>query len=506
MTSIVQAWATGADNYGIAFVATGGTNVKLGSIDGGNPMMIDAGSGPVECPADTLFEPYTAVCAPVNDITDQFTPAAASAGIQKVSPDGIGLDRVSKDVVEPPVPGGYGAGTRYAPNTHQALEHAVFHTKMFVQPDGVGSEVASDWWLMTPATNHTDSATEFVGLYANHLDAGWWGIFGRPCTPEYPCPDGATENGWQAGWTHTFDDFPCYVRDIVDKGAHSQKVMHYANETIKLDEGWPPLWQNAIYLWNNCDGEWDLIWRHEYRESKRDCSVEGCSKWGPILETVGIQGQINELGYEDSLLFHDGNWSSLAAHITEFVTPISPWILSHHEPNGGYGVGNRFTMAGPQFLGLTDDAFVNGKFPRRRYGTADKIAVAGWAPKIGFAKFDIDPLEGRSFSMASLNLVANLLNQAGQIDIHIVYQDWDEASVTYDTMPAYDPTPVGTLEINPADVGETIAVDLTDLVRQWQDGSIINHGIALVPSDSINVRLTSKEADDGKEMTIKLQP
>ncbi len=344
------------------------------------------------CPADTLFEPYTGVCATVNDITHLFGPTASltldipnledlrdsdamkkgfagEAGTPVLARlPGSGLNAPD----DAPVPGGYGAGTTYLLGTHQTLERAVFHTKMFIQPEGVDS-IASDWWLYTPATNHTDSATEFVGIYASHLEGGWFGIFGRPCTEAYPCPDGDTSNGWQAGWTRPFSDFECNTKEIADQGGHDQKVMHYANETVKLDQEDPPLWQNSIYVWNYCMDEWDLFWRHQYRESKRDCSVEGCYKWGPILETFGTQDEINELGYEDSLLFHDGRWSFLSPDETDFVLPISPWLLLHHDPNRGYGVGNRYVLAS---LGVTIDIKPRNKHNKIRPQSRGYIWVA----------------------------------------------------------------------------------------------------------------------------------
>jgi hypothetical protein len=496
VTSIVQLWADGADNFGIALVASDRANVVLGSIEGGDPMWLHIDAGAIECPEGTLLEPYTAVCAPVNDISNDFAGAANSSRQDSVTS--------MIDMSKLPVPGGYGVGTRYAPDSHRAMEHAVFHTRMFVQPDGVGAET-SDWTLMTPATNHTDSATEFVGIYRSHLEDGWWGIFGRPCTEEYPCPDGDTANGWQAGWNHPFSDFPAYVTDFQDKGGHAQKIIHYANETVKLDDGSPPLWRNAIYLWNFSTDQWDLIWRHEYRELKRDCSVEGCSNWGPILETVGVQGEINELGYDESLLFHDGTWSSLSPSTTTFVMPISPWVLDHHEPNAGFGVGNRFVEAGPQSLEPIGDAFVNGALPDERYGDAGRIVVASWAPKIGFAKFDLEALAANSFDSAILNLIPNLVRHAGDMEIHVVYQDWDEASITFNSMPAYDPTPVATLAVNDDDIGKALAVDLTNLVRQWAEGSVANHGIALVPSNQINVRMDSREAGSDEQIIIRIQ-
>ena len=59
--------------------------------------------------------------------------------------------------------------------------------------------------------------------------------------------------------------------------------------------------------------------------------------------------QIGELGYEDSLLYHDGAWSNLVPPEAQFRDPAdpswgsqTPWQLFHLEPNRSYGVGNWF--------------------------------------------------------------------------------------------------------------------------------------------------------------------
>lgn len=402
------------------------------------------------------------------------------------------------------VPGGYGAGTRYNLGTHQALEHAVFHTRMFVQPDGINPSEPLEL-LFTPATNHTDSATEFVGIYASHLEGGWLGIFGRPCSETYPCPDGDTSNGWQAGWTWPFLDskFACNITDTVDQGGHRQKVMHYANETVKLDEGIPPLWRNAIYLWNYCVDEWDLIWGHEYREDKRDCSVEDCYKWGPILETFGTQSEIDELGYQDTLLFHDGRWSPLAPEETNFVNPVSPWILSHIDPNRSYDVGNRFVPAGSPAAILTDDTYANGVYPDRTAGADTHVAVASWAPKLGFAKFDLSALAGREVDSALLKLGIQRVKAAGSIGLHLVYGEWDEQTLTYNSMPSFEPTPFAIIDVSAADVGNTISVDITDVAQQWISGSLANYGISIQPAGKLNTSLDSKETEGGTAIAIE---
>lgn len=332
-----------------------------------------------ECGVGALYNPYLRECSPIRDMSSwprvaddvpDTQNARESLSHEEAAPPnldvlrdqeavrlGLGGESGTPVVVRPhpptgpssaaaPVPGGYGAGTRYKPNTLQALWQAVLYTRMFVQVDGVKPSEPLEW-LMTPATNHTDSATEFSGIYAGHLEKGHFGVFGRPCTPEYPCPDGDTSNGWQSGYGGLMSEYPCNLTKMVNQGGHWQTVVYYANETVKLDEGNPPLWRSAIYLWNYCSSEWDLHWRHVYREAKRDCSIVGCYKWGPILETWGIQSEINELGFADTVLVHDGQESVLSPDETEFVQPTLPWVLFHLDPNRGYGVGNRFVAALP---------------------------------------------------------------------------------------------------------------------------------------------------------------
>jgi hypothetical protein len=107
-----------------------------------------------------------------------------------------------------------------------------------------------------------------------------------------------------------------------------------------------------VYVWNYCDAAWDLAWRHEYRQQKSDCSIPGagCAWWGPSIEIFGdaLYPPVAELGYEDSLLFHDGSWSQLAPPETQFRDPenpswgsLTPWQLFHLEPNRSYGLGSR---------------------------------------------------------------------------------------------------------------------------------------------------------------------
>jgi len=292
----------------------------------------------VACPAGMLWEPYSGVCADVRDIQGEFLSAP----------------QISADFhSDAPVPGTMTAGTAYAPDQLVALESGRLHTRMFVYPDDLERDGPLPSWLYTTATSRVDNGLEVVAMYVESQDSGYLGVFSWTCLPNFPCPDGATAPDWQ--WSRPLPEFTCNITQIVDQGGHAQKQLYYANHSDRIDNGSPPLWRSAVYLWNYCDAAWDLVWEHVYRQDKIDCSVPGsaCAWWGPSVEIFGdaVYPQVGELGYEDSLLYHDGTWSLLLAQETQFRDPTNPtwgsqtpWQLFHLEPNRSYGIGNWFNM------------------------------------------------------------------------------------------------------------------------------------------------------------------
>jgi hypothetical protein len=286
------------------------------------------------CPDGTLWEPYTEVCAPIRDVQADFLPP-----VQKST-------AVHSNA---PVPGTMSAGTAYAPEQLVALESGRLHTRMFVYPDGLERDDELPAWLYTTATSRVDNGLEVVAMYTEDQAAGYLGLFAWTCLPDYACPDGATARSWQ--WSRPMPELACNITQVVDQGGHAQKQLYYGNHSDRLDNGSPPLWKSAVYLWNYCDAAWDLAWEHQYRQDKGDCSIPGaaCAWWGPSIEIFGdtMYPQVGELGYEDSLLFHDGAWSQLAPPETQFRDPanpswgtLTPWQLFHLEANRSYGVGS----------------------------------------------------------------------------------------------------------------------------------------------------------------------
>lgn len=299
-----------------------------------------------ECDKGMLYHPDTGRCAPVRDARLQVGAASMSVDV----PDLAELraqrgDVYAAEVGSIPPPGGLGRGVLYRAGALRAVEQSELYTKMFVQPSGLAPTNMNLDWLFTTATNRVERGVEVVGIYP--LDqVGSLGVYDWSCSSGYPCPGGATSPNWVS--VAPFSSFGCNIQSYVDQGDHLQRVMQYVNQSLKRDTGIPPLWQNAVYLWNYCDDGWDLIYLHEYRVVQSDCSVTGCSWWGPILEEFNYSGgpypQIRELGYEDSSLLHDGIVSELGPAETDYVSdPKIPWELFHITPNRSFGTGN-FTI------------------------------------------------------------------------------------------------------------------------------------------------------------------
>ena len=326
------------------------------------------------CPAGTLWEPYTEVCAGVRDVRSEFSTFVEPASAVHTNA---------------PVPGSMSAGTAYAPGRLPALEGGRLHTRMFVYPDGLERAAPLPAWLYTTATSRVDDGLEVLAMYTEDQEKGYLGLFAWPCMPEFPCPDGARAPSWQ--WSRPLPELACNITHVVDQGGHAHKSLYYANHSDRMNDDSPPLWKSAVYFWNYCEEAWDLAWEHVYRQDKEDCSAPDsiCAWWGPSIEIFGdtVYPQVGELGYEDSLLYHDGEWSRLLPPDAEFRDPanpawgsLTPWQLFHLEPNRSYGVGN--------WVNENDPPVIEGQAPLRSEA-GEPLALDAGVLEISDA--DVDP-------------------------------------------------------------------------------------------------------------------
>jgi hypothetical protein len=116
------------------------------------------------CPAGTLLEPYSGICASINDKTHLFIRGRGSLSIQSI-PSLTEL-RKKKALMhglksdDAPVPGGNGGGITYKSGNLQALEQAELHTKMFVYPSGWNPSLDRLAYLADPVAKIIHVQTE----------------------------------------------------------------------------------------------------------------------------------------------------------------------------------------------------------------------------------------------------------------------------------------------------------------------------------------------------------
>ncbi len=412
-----------------------------------------------ECSAGTLWEPYAAVCAEVRDRQHLFlSPPSTTAPTATLSKEGSAaeLELGAQSQVEKPdttfdwpVPGSMAVGTTYEPNQLKALTSGCLHTRMFVHPDGLPTNGYLPV-LYTTATSRVYRGLELLAAYrgGGAGSVAQLGLFAWTCLPDFPCPDGDTSAGWQ--WWADLESLSCNITHSVDPAGHAQKQLYYANHTDKLSEDAPPAWRSAVYLWNYCDSAWDLAWEHTYRVEKIDCSVPGagCAWWGPSIEIFGDDPypEIGELGYEESLLFHDGLWSTLRPPEANFRDPAvwarsTPWQLFHLDPNRGYGVGNWFDQNDPP--GIDAQALLKTREDESLTVDAGSLVISDPDVDARFhAAYDVTLFTGENY-VHSGKVITPAKNFNGTLTVPVTVSDGGSDSEIFallvDVTPVNDP-------------------------------------------------------------------
>lgn len=148
---------------------------------------------------------------------------------------------------------------------------------------------------------------------------------------------------------------------------------------------------------------------------------------------------------------------------------------------------------------LQDAKVTGGGLSNINYGDAKNTEVdSNAAPSLGYIKFDTelvfatDPTPNQ-IAKATLRLYVLSAKTPGSIGITVVTSPWQENTIRYNNLPAAEPAPVYSFPVPATAEGDFITIDVTALVRDWVTGNRVNHGIALVPVGSVNVKFDSKE-------------
>ena len=149
-------------------------------------------------------------------------------------------------------------------------------------------------------------------------------------------------------------------------------------------------------------------------------------------------------------------------------------------------------------LHTTDDTNINLNQPGQNNGAHAQVFVrnvGSGGVRHAFVKFDLSPLPaGTTVDKAILRLFPNNIQNTGDLTLHEVLADWDEANLTAGTAP-----PLGAVLQTVSVAGDKkdyVAVELpVGVVQAWVDNPALNFGVALLPDATNNIRVQF----DGKE-------
>lgn len=149
---------------------------------------------------------------------------------------------------------------------------------------------------------------------------------------------------------------------------------------------------------------------------------------------------------------------------------------------------------------LVQDTYVDGsdKNVTKNLGGKNEIKIDPTKPNDAFVQFDTSGFGGTVLT-AKLTFNVVKVDADGTVDLHFVFEDWNEFVMIYATQPTVDSFVQASVPVTKALEGGTVTVDVTATVQAWVDNPFTNFGLELVTSDA-SVKFGTKES--GNEATL----
>ena len=171
--------------------------------------------------------------------------------------------------------------------------------------------------------------------------------------------------------------------------------------------------------------------------------------------------------------------------------------------SNGFGAAVVLALLAPtawaQAVHTTHDTNINLANPTQLNGTATALFIrniGSGGERHTFLRFDGSTLPvGQVVAKATLRLFVTAVNDPGPVQVYTVTGPWSEDTLSASVAPPLGAL-VGTINVTAADETGFVVVDVTNVVRARLAGTLVNGGLALVPSaaDPVRITLDSKEA------------
>ena len=153
---------------------------------------------------------------------------------------------------------------------------------------------------------------------------------------------------------------------------------------------------------------------------------------------------------------------------------------------------------------LTDDTYTDSNHSSKTYWNSPTVNVTASPLQTGYFKFDLSPLGDKpaaAIEKVTLILFVEKVKKGGFYEVRRVGPSastgWTEWALTYGTSSSIAPISdlIATVPIDSNYEKRFIGVDVTNLVKEWVSGAVVNNGIAILPvaGSDIAIQLDSKD-------------
>jgi hypothetical protein len=176
-------------------------------------------------------------------------------------------------------------------------------------------------------------------------------------------------------------------------------------------------------------------------------------------------------------------------------------------------------LAATASFSVTKDTYANQAYPDKVNGNYNHIILSNkYTTRLGYLQFeDIDLPGGVIIDQARFKFYVYSVNYAAEAKLNVgpITGDWEEGILTWNNKPTIDQTRATEGEISLTEDWKEVLI--TDIVRQWLDGSLENKGIFVypygflyaTPETEFAVTFRSKEAGENPpviEVDYHLEP
>ncbi len=140
------------------------------------------------------------------------------------------------------------------------------------------------------------------------------------------------------------------------------------------------------------------------------------------------------------------------------------------------------------------DTYVTSAMPSQNFGHGTSLAMANQSN--AFLRFNLSNIPaGATVTKATLRLYVDGFQTPGQFDVYEVDQAWNEFLLTWNNAPPLGVSATGNhpTSITLSTFTTFILVDITGLVQEWVNGTVVNNGVALALTAPGSFSFESKE-------------